>query len=230
MAFSALNLNSFSRPQSHASTYLSNTDSCDPTTRFRYHYAVDQDFVEETLWRGEDFERSGFFERYYDTDSFELLKKGTFLIEREDEYDHKNRRWILKERCEMGTDFLVFEESPFTPAQLEKKLNLKMADLKIFCSLRVDRYWKTNNSWYDTAMLEGKVDPKYYAVFTSNCECPGERAVASKVLALISSDDVLRAKVFDPLSQMLSKPEKQLASSVQFYVRKPKSGDAEFCL
>ena len=98
----------------------------------------------------------------------------------------------------MGTDFLVFEESPFTPAQLEKKLNRKMADLKIFCSLRVDRYWKTSNSWYDTAMLEGKADPKYYAVFTSNRECPGERAVASKVLAFISSDDVLRAKIFDP--------------------------------
>jgi len=46
------------------------------------------------------------------------LKKGTFLIEREDGDDQKNRRWILKERCEMGTDFLVFEESPFTPAQL----------------------------------------------------------------------------------------------------------------
>jgi hypothetical protein len=224
MALSAVPFDFFSRPQLHTSTYLSNTDSCDPTTR--YHYAVDQDFVEQTLWHGEEFERSGFFERYYDTASFDLLKKGTVLIEREDEYDQKNRRWILKERCEMSTDFLVYEESPFTPAQLEEKLNLKMSDLKRFCSLRVDRYWKTNDSWYDTAMLEGNPDAKYYAVFTSNRECPGERSVASKVLSFISSDYVLRATV----SQMLSEPEKQLALSVQFYVRKPKSGDAEFCL
>ena len=101
-----------------------------------------------------------------------------------------------------------------------------MADLKRFCSLGVDRYRKTNNSWYDTGMLEGKPDAKYYAVFTSNRACPGERSVAPKVLSFISSDDVLGATV----SQMLSKPEKQLALSVQFYVRKPKSGDAEFCL
>lgn len=207
-------------------------NSSDPTTCFRYHYFIDQDFVEQTLWTDETYQRNGFFEHYYDTHSFDLFNNDRFLIEIEDEYNSTNRFWVLKERCQLFNDILCFEKSVLTLAEIETKLELSIKDLQKFCSLRVDRYWKSGNIWYDTVMLEGQTDSKYYAVSSSNTFQQGKCSVASKLLAFISSDETLKHIVYnnDSFTQRrLSKNERQLASSVCFFNRIPKASDAEFC-
>jgi len=173
----------------------------------RYHYSVDQNFVENVLWKDDSYEMETFIEYYHDTEDFKYMQEGTFFILRRD--SQNQLRKLIKQYCHFKTGALHYVE-------------IDTVDMppNMYCCLSVDRYKKPTepDTWYDVAILADQ-DKQYYAVRTLSFQ-PQEGTertteTASKILAFIYSKF---PGIYNLIKEKLSSDEKKLASSSKFYI------------
>jgi len=176
----------------------------------RYHYHTSQDFVETKLWT-DDADVQSFYEIYYDTMDYDLMKEGSFLYEGRKTNDPKNEReWMYKTNCSLkdknAIHFIPINE---TKQSLEKRLGKQIHP---FLSLDVDRYYLPGtDGWFDIVSVIG--EKRYYSLHTTRMPNSLHTPSASKILAFTFDDH--------RFLNIWGSEEMMLAKKAKFYITEP---------